>query len=57
MRELNTREAIPSKFDETLARVTAARVKAIASQRRPYNKHMVKWEKYDRLHGLRDKRK
>ncbi len=29
----------------------------LSSQRGPYNKNMVRWEKYDRLHGLRNKRR
>jgi len=26
----------------------------VSSGRGPYNKHMVNWEKYDKLHGLRN---
>ena len=28
-----------------------------SSDRGPYNKHMVNWEKYDKLHGLRNKQR
>ena len=28
-----------------------------SSNRGPYNKRMVNWEKYDRLHGLRNKQR